>query len=275
MARRLVGAGFAVTVYNRSLDKTAPLAAAGAKVAGHPRDAAQGADIVFCMVADDPASRAMWLGEAGALAGASRGAVLVDCSTLTVEWVRELAQVAAARGCAFVDAPVTGSKGAAANGELNFLVGGDASALEKARPALVAMSRSIVHLGPTGSGALVKLINNFVCGVQVASIAEALAWIERSGLDRAKAQSILLDGAPGSPLVKLIASRINAGDYTPNFLLRLMAKDLGYALKEGAAAGHPLQTPESALEVFQRAIAAGHGDQDMAAVVEPLRKKQA
>lgn len=274
MARRLVGAGFAVTVYNRSMDKTAPLVKAGAKAAHHARDAAMGAEIVFCMVADDVASRAMWLGDKGALAGAARGAVLVDCSTLTVEWVRELAQAAEARGCAFVDAPVTGSKGAAANGELNFLVGGDAASLEKIRPALAAMSRSIVHLGPSGSGALVKLINNFVCGVQVAAIAEALAWIERSGLDRAKAQSILLDGAPGSPLVKLIAARINARDYTPNFLLRLMAKDLGYAMKEGAAAGQPLKTPESALEVFERAIAAGLGDQDMAAVVEPLRGRK-
>jgi 3-hydroxyisobutyrate dehydrogenase len=199
--------------------------------------------------------------------------VLVDCSTLTVEWVRELAQAAVARGCTFVDAPVTGSKAAAANGELNFLVGGEAAALEKIRPALAAMSRSITHLGPTGSGALVKLVNNFVCGVQVASIAEAFAWIERSGLDRAKAMSILVDGAPGSPLVKLIASRMTAHDYTPNFLLRLMAKDLGYAIQEGAAAGAPLATPVKALEVFQRAIAAGHGEKDMAAVVEPLRQK--
>lgn len=274
MARRLVGAGFAVTVYNRSIDKTAPLAKAGAHVAHTARDAANGADIVFSMVADDVASRALWLGENGALAGAMHGAVLVDCSTLTVEWVRELALAAQARGCAFVDAPVTGSKAPAASGELNFLVGGDAAAVEKIRPALAAMGRSVTHLGPTGSGALVKLINNFVCGVQVAAIAEAMAWIERAGLDRAKAQSILLDGAPGSPLVKTIAARINAEDYTPNFLLRLMAKDLGYAIKESAAAGQPLKTPTSALEVFQNAIAAGHGEQDMAAVVAPLRNKR-
>jgi 3-hydroxyisobutyrate dehydrogenase len=272
MARRLAGGGFSVTVYNRSVDKTAPLVTAGAKVAHNPRDAAMGAEIVFCMVADDVASRAMWLGDTGALAGAARGAVLVDCSTLTVEWVRELARAAEARGCAFVDAPVTGSKGAAANGELNFLVGGEEAALEKIRPALAAMSRSITHLGPTGSGALVKLINNFVCGVQVAAIAEAFAWVERSGLDRARAMSILVDGAPGSPLVKLIAGRMTANDYTPNFLLRLMAKDLSYAIQEGAAAGASLATPVTALEVFQRAIAAGHGEKDMAAVVEPLRK---
>jgi 3-hydroxyisobutyrate dehydrogenase len=274
MARRLVGAGFALTVYNRSVAKTVPLVTAGAHIAHMPRDATMGADIVFSMVADDTASRAMWLGDNGALAGATRGAVLVECSTLTVEWVRELAAAAQARGCAFVDAPVTGSKGAAAKGELNFLVGGDAASVEKIRPALSAMSRSIVHLGPSGSGALVKLINNFVCGVQLASFAEACAWIERSGVDRAKALSILLDGAPGSPLVKTIAARINENDYTPNFLLRLMAKDLGYATKEAAAAGRPIATPAPALELFQRAIAAGHGDKDMAAVIEVLRQNR-
>ena len=114
--------------------------------------------------------------------------------------------MASARGCEFLDAPVTGSKTQAAAGELNFLVGGDAATLEKVRPVLAAMSKAIVHLGPTGSGALLKLINNFVCGVQVASLAEALAMIERSGLDRAKALEILTDGAPGSPLVKAVSA---------------------------------------------------------------------
>ena len=272
MTRRLLGAGFAVTVYNRSRARAEPLATAGARVAGSPREAAIGADIMFSMVADDAASRAMWLGPDGAVAGAARGAVLVECSTLTVAWVRELAQAAAARGAEFVDAPVTGSKNQAAAGELNFLVGGSAAALEKIRPALAPMSRSITHLGPTGSGALVKLINNFMCGVQLASAAEALAWIEQSGLDRAKALGVPLDGAPASPLVKTVTARMVANDFAPNFLLKLMTKDLGYAVQESAARGQPLATAAAALEVFHRAIAAGHGDKDMSAVVESLRQ---
>jgi 3-hydroxyisobutyrate dehydrogenase len=186
--------------------------------------------------------------------------------------VQELAQAADVCGCEFVDAPVTGSKVAAANGELNFLVGGAETALEKIRPVLAPMSKSIAHLGPTGSGALVKLINNFVCGVQVASIAEALALIERSGLDRAKALGVLLDGAPGSPLVKTMVGRMTAPDFTPNFMLKLMAKDLGYAIKEGGARGVSPATAAAALEVFQRSIDAGYGDLDMSAVVETLRK---
>lgn len=272
MSRRLRAAGFPVTVYNRTREKAAAVIAAGADFADSPRAAAAGADVVFSMVADDAASRRMWLGDRGALAGARRGAVLVESSTLTVEWVRELAAEAAERGAEFVDAPVTGSKNAAAAGELNFLVGGSEAALETIRPALNAMGRRVTHLGPTGSGALVKLINNFVCGVQLASIAEALAWIEQSGLDRAQALEVLLEGAPGSPIAKLTTSRMIAGDFTPNFPLKLMAKDLGYAVKESAARGRPLATATAAYGVFQRAIAAGHGDKDMSAVVELLRR---
>ncbi len=272
MARRLLGAGFALTVFNRSAAKAAALAAAGARVSATPREAAAGADVVICMVADDAASRTMWLGADGALAGASRGAILADCSTLTVGWVKELAAEAQRHGCEFVDAPVTGSKLAAAAGELNFLIGGSAAALEKIGPVLVPMSRSVTHLGPTGSGALIKLINNFVCGVHVAAMAEALAWIERSGLDRTQSLGVLLDGAPGSPIAKVVSSRMTAGDYTPNFLLALMAKDLGYAVQERGISGATLATATSALEVFRRAIAAGHGDKDMSAVIEPLRR---
>ena len=273
MARRLLGAGFALAVYNRNRARAEALAGAGARVAETPRDAAAGAEIVISMVADDVASRAMWLGDDGALAGAAHGAVLVECSTLTVRWINELAQAAAARGCEFVDAPVTGSKNAAAAGELNFLAGGPAAALDKIRPVLAPMSRSIVHLGPTGAGALVKLVNNFVCGVQLVVAAEALVWLERSGVDRAKALAVLTEGAPGSPLFKTVTARMTAPDFTANFLLKLMAKDLGYAIEEAAACGQPLPTAATALDAFRRAIAAGHGERDMAAVVEPMRDR--
>lgn len=273
MARRLLGAGFAVTVFNRTPARAEPLAAAGARVAGSPREAAAGAEVVFSMVADDAASRAMWLGPDGAIAGAARGAVLVECSTLTVAWVQELAQAAAAAGAECIDAPATGSKNQAAAGELNFLTGGNAAALETIRPALNAMGRSVTHLGPTGSGALLKLINNFLAGVHVAATAEAVAWIERTELDRAQAIAFLSDSAVGSPVTKTVAARMCAPDFTPNFFLRLMAKDLGYASGEAAKAGQQLTSAAMARDVFQRAIAAGHGDKDMSAVVEPLRRR--
>jgi 3-hydroxyisobutyrate dehydrogenase len=222
------------------------------------------------MVADDAASRSVWLGEHGALPAAARGAVLVESSTLSIRWVKELAAAASAQGCQLLDAPVTGSKVQAATGELLFLVGGSADALETARPAFQAMGRAVRHLGPTGSGAMLKLINNFVCGVQIASLAEGLALIERSGLDRELALDVLKNGAPGSPLFRLIADRMTARDFTPNFLLRLMSKDLAYAVAEAEQRSLDLMTASAALQRFQQALAAGHGDKDMSALIELL-----
>jgi 3-hydroxyisobutyrate dehydrogenase len=271
MARRLLGAGYPVTVYNRTPERAAPLADAGARVADSPRDAAEGAAIVISMVADDAASRDVWLGGRGALGAAAAGAVFVESSTLTPEWVTELATEAAARGCALLDAPVTGSKSQASSGELLFLVGGDAAALERARPAFAAMGRGVVHVGPTGSGALLKLVNNFLCGVQAASLAEALALVERAGLDRDKAVDVLTNGAPGSPLIKTLAARMTARAYTPSFQLSLMAKDLTYARRAAARHGVSLTTAATALAAFERAKAAGLGEHDVSAVVEPLR----
>jgi 3-hydroxyisobutyrate dehydrogenase len=273
MAARLLAAGYPLTVWNRTRERTGPLAELGATVAESPAGAAEGAEIIFSMLADDAACRATWLGEDGALESALAGAVLVESSTVTVAWVEELSEVAEARGLTLVDAPVTGSKAQAAAGQLLFLAGGSAEAVERVAPALRAMGRDVIHLGPTGSGARMKLINNFLCGVQIASLAEALAMIERSGLEPAKAVGVLTQGAPGSPLVNAISARMMQRQYEPNFYLQLMAKDLQYATVEAAEQGIDAMTGTAALRVFERAIAAGLGEQDIAAVVEPFRAR--
>ena len=272
MAGRLLSASFPLTVYNRNRDKARPLAASGADVADSPRDAASRSEIVISMVADDAASRAVWFGENGALAGAQRGSVLIESSTLSVGYVKELADAAAQRGCQFLDAPVTGTKPHAASGQLLFLVGGSATVLDAVRPVLAAMSRDVIHLGPQGSGARMKLINNFVCGVQAASFAEALAMAKVAGLDQATAAKILTEGAPGSGIVKRIAAQLTAND-DPNFILRLMAKDLAYAVNEASAQGMQLQTASAALQIFQQAVAAGHGDEDFSAVTKAFKHR--
>jgi 3-hydroxyisobutyrate dehydrogenase len=134
------------------------------------------------------------------------------------------------------------------------------------------MSKQIVHLGPAGSGAKMKLINNFLCGVQAASLAEGLAWIERSGLDPKKALSILNAGAPASPLLGAISERMINRNYGVNFLLKLMAKDMRYAEDEAATCNVSLTTAEVSRALFDNAIAKGFGEQDMASVIEPLRQ---
>ena len=271
MARRLLDAGFPLTVYNRNPERC-KLFQPGATVANSPRDAAARADIVISMVADDVASKAMWLGDNGALAGVAAGTVLIESSTLSVSWIKELASAATARGCELLDAPVTGTKPHAAAGQLIFLVGGSEAALAKANPALAAMGKDIVPLGPTGSGSLMKLVNNFMAGVQAASFAEAVALVDANGLNREKAISILTSGAPGSPLVNRIAATSASGDFTPNFILRLMAKDLGYAATEGAHNGVPLRTASAALEVFRQAVEKGYGEEDFSAIIKSFGK---
>ena len=204
MAARLLSTGFPLSVYNRSREKSAVLAKSGAFVARSPGEAAARAEIVISMVADDIASRAVWLGEEGALAGAPAGSLLLESSTLSVEWVRELAGMATEKKCELLDAPVTGTKPHAAAGELFFMVGGSPEGFARARGVLSVLGREAAYLGPSGSGALLKLVNNFVCGVQAASFAEALALIRASGLDRAKSVSVLSNSALASPLIKRI-----------------------------------------------------------------------
>src|SRR5688500_9013637 len=145
MARRLLDHGFDLTVWNRNASRAAALGAAGARIAATPADAARGADAVIAMLADDDASRAVWSGDAGALAAMDTGAVALDSSTLTIGWMRELGARAAARGIGFLDAPVTGSKPQAEQGVLKFLVGGDAAVVERATPLFAAMGRGQVH----------------------------------------------------------------------------------------------------------------------------------
>ncbi len=271
MASNLLKAGFSLAVYNRTRAKAERFTSAGARVADTPADAVQGASVIVSMLADDNASRAAWTGENGALAAAAPGAVLVEASTVSPAWIGELGAAAKHRGLDLLDAPVTGSRAQAEGGQLTFLVGGSDAALAKATPVLKAMSKDIVHLGLLGSGATMKLINNFLCGVQVASLAEGLAWIERSGLDRYKALTILKNGAPGSPLLSAISARMTSRDYSINFVLKLMSKDLDYAHTAAAETGVNLKTAVTARELFETAVAIGLGENDMASVIEPLR----
>src|SRR5262249_2120960 len=142
---------------------------------------------------------------------------------------------------------------------------------ERVRNVFNAMGNDIVHFGAIGSGAVMKLINNFMCGVQAAALAEAIALIERSGLDRDAALAILREGAPGSPLVKGVSARMVSRDYTVNFALELMQKDLSYAIAEAKRHGLPLTTPEPAQRLMEQAVAKGLARSDFAAVIEPLR----
>jgi 3-hydroxyisobutyrate dehydrogenase len=271
MAHNLRQAGFDLVVWNRTAAKADLFAKAGGTVALTPAEAVVGAKVVLSMLADDVASRAAWLGTNGALAAMDAGAIAIESSTASPAWIAELHAAAQAHDVRLLDAPVTGSRMQAEGGQLTFLTGGDTETIEEARPVLAAMSKQILPLGPVGSGAQLKLINNFLCGVQVASFAEALTWIERNGLDRNTALEFLKTAAPGSGIFAGMSERMTKRTYEVNFALDLMRKDLAYAQTAAEAFGIPLSTAANAEQLFIRAQDEGYGERDMSAVVEVLR----
>jgi 3-hydroxyisobutyrate dehydrogenase len=272
MAANWLQKGYPLTVYNRTRSKAEPFAAQGAQVASTPREAAAQAEIIVAMVGDDPASRAVWLGDDGALAGARPGTVLVECSTLSPDWVRELAALAAAQRCEFLDAPVTGSKPQAAAGQLNLFVGGDSATLEKVRPALEAVSARISYLGPNGAGATWKLINNMMAAVQLVALSEGMTLAQKAGIDMQQAVNLILESATASGIVKGKLPRIAESRYDDtDFSLNWMHKDIRYALALAQQLGVTLNSVEAAEIAFHRANDKGLGDQDMASVYEGVR----
>ena len=275
MATNLLKAGFPLTVYNRTRTKTEPLAAQGATVASTPAEAAKGSNVVISILADDNASRAAWLGKDGALAAMSPGSIVIECGTVSPEWIAELEKETRSRGIGLVEAPVTGSRPQAEAGQLTFLCGSDEPTLEKVRSVLEPMSKAIIYFGPIGSGSQVKLINNFLCGVQVASFAEAVAWVERTNLNRQQALDFFKNGAAGSGILTAMTERMTARTYEVNFLLRLLNKDLRYAQAAAADYGIPLSTAAVTEKLFDKAEQQGLGEKDMSAVVEVLRNNKA
>ncbi len=277
IAKCILRAGYPLRVWNRTLERAAALAEAGAHVASTPADAVRDADVVIAMVGDDNASRAAWLGEHGAAHALQRGALAVECSTLSPGWVSELASTLAARGGRFLDSPVTGSKDAAADGRLKLLLSGAEADLAAVRPVLQVFSREIVHIGPVGAGTRWKLINNALIAVQTAALAEALVLAEAAGIEPAMVDALILSGASASPIVqtKLPVMRSGAFDDT-HFALRWMAKDARYAAAMAEDFGLDLPALAGATALFERASRdEGRAVEDFCAVIEALREEPA
>ena len=271
IAQNILKAGFDLTVYNRTVAKTEPLAKLGAKVSASPSEAARDADIILSMVADDTASREVWLEERGALRSARDGTILIESSTLSHTWALELAGLAAERGLAFLDAPVNGGPSMALAGQLKTMVGGEAEVLERARPVLESFTEQITHMGPSGTGAMTKLINNVMTGVHLAALAEALYLAEQAGLNLEQVVSVVSNAGPASPIVKMKAPLMAARNYgEPSFLLRHIRKDVTYALRLAEELDAPLTTGSAARDLYRIAGELGYDDADFAAVFEAL-----
>ncbi len=274
MAGRLLAAGHDVAVFNRTPSRAEPLVRAGARLAASPRDACEHADAVVAMTADDVSSRAMWLGEHGALAASvAPRAFAIECSTLSHAWVDALARAARERGLRYLDAPVTGLPSAAAAGELTLLVGAEQQDLEAARPLLAALANRIFHFGPVGSGTIYKLVVNLVGSVQIASAAEGLALAERAGLDLERVVDAIAVSQAASPQVVRNTRRMleRGFDRDVVFTAVLRLKDVDYALQLGRSVGLGTPFGDAAHAAFQRLVELGGDENHEARVIDVAR----
>jgi 3-hydroxyisobutyrate dehydrogenase len=269
MAANLLKAGHhELTVWNLTPEAVKKLAASGAKVAATPREAAEGNDFIFAMVSNDEASRHVWLDRSnGALAGAKAGAIAIESSTLTPEWVRELGSFTSKAGVTLLDAMVSGSTPQAESAQLVFLVGGDAQALKRAKPLLEALGSSIQHAGPEACGALAKLATNTLMGVQLATLAEMVGMLKRQGVDPKLVLDAVSATAMWNPHLTRDAESMLSGDFETKFPIRLLEKDLGYTVKT-AGGDAEVPTVSAVRNVFKRAIEENLGDLNMTAVVK-------
>ena len=275
MAARLVGAGHDVRVWNRSPGKAAGLIAAGAAEAATPKDAAEGAEAVFSMVADDPASDTCWFGANGAMAALTPGAFVIECSTVSHGQSGKLAAAAAERGLRYLDCPVNGPPAMAAEGELTLLVGAEPANLDAARPWLEAISSSILHFGPTGTGTAYKLINNLLGAVHVAATAEAAHLARALGLDVETTAAAIETGPVGSPHAKRMIRPMMEGRPADTFGLAigLREKDSRYCLAMAHGMGLTLSLGENAHDWYA-AAARTHGSEDDSLLLETIARHQ-
>ena len=264
MAGRYLDSGFSVAVWNRSKSKAENLIARGARCASTPGDAAEGADAIVTMVADDEASHAVWLSKDGAAATAKAGTLAIECSTVSYRHALDLARELRGRGLVYIDSPVTGLPDAAANGKLTLLVGAEPADLERARPYLAPLSTTIRHFGAVGTGTVYKLINNLMGAIQIAGIAEGLAIAEQAGLDMKLVLEAVETGVAASPQVIRHSKRMVARNFSgATFTAALRHKDAAYAvaLAENLLSDVPVMG-RAAVEAYARAKALAPDDDE-------------
>lgn len=266
MAKNLLAAGHSLRVYNRNAARCEELKAAGAQAFTSPAEVVRGAGFVVSIIADDDATRAVMLGSDGVVGAAAPGTIIIDSSTNTPMMAREVAQAAGARGLFYLDAPVSGSLVQAAGKELVFMVGGDRGAFDRAQPVLGDMGRMTSYMGGSGTGATIKLINNMLSGTVSTALAEAMAVAEAAGLDATSVQQVLGEGAAGSRLLKSKMPKMLGRDFSPQFQLALMEKDLRYFLALAQSCDRPAPIASLVRSQLQSARRAGLGTLDVAAV---------
>lgn len=273
MARNILKAGHELTVYNRTRERAEELAGEGATAAGSAREAAQGAAVVCTCLSTPDVVRGVVLDGDGALAGAAEGTVFVDFSTIDPDTIRELAGRCDEAGTRLLDAPVSGGVTGAAAGKLTVIVGGDPEAFATARPVFEAVGEKITHVGPSGAGSTIKLINQMLVGVNLAAVVEAFTTATLAGIDPKLLFDILGASAGGSAVMsRAVPDFFLKRNFEAGFALKLLCKDLDLALGLGKELRTPLFVTAAARQLYEEARALGMDDQDITAAILPRER---
>lgn len=273
MAMNLLKAGYEVTVHNRTRDREVPVAEAGAQRAASPQQAAAAAEIVITCVSDTPDVEAVILGEQGVIHGAQPGTIVVDMSTISPTATQQMAQALTEQGLHMVDAPVSGGSEGAQKGTLSIMVGGEAAIVERVRPVLAAMGKTITHIGGIGAGQTTKAINQIIVAGTYWAIAEGMALGLKADLDMDRVVQAVSGGAAGSWGLDHRSGNMIANEYPLGFRVRLHQKDLNIALAAARELGVTLPVAAYVEQVETGLIGRGFGDEDVSAIARSIRQQ--
>jgi len=273
MARNLLAAGYEVIAWNRSDRPLEELVAAGARAADGPAALAREADVVISIVKDDAAVREVLGGPEGAIAAARPGSLVVDMSTVSPALVRELAAEAAAREVAFLDAPVSGGDVGAREGALSIMAGGDAAAVERARPVFDVLGSRVTHVGAAGAGQVAKACNQVLVAVIFGGLAEALVLGSKLGADPAAILDAVGGGMAANRIMEMRRGNFLGHDFTPGFKIDLHHKDLEIALGASGEVDAPLPLTAEVQQMFRQLRAAGFGEEDDSALLRVAEQR--
>jgi 3-hydroxyisobutyrate dehydrogenase len=271
MARNLLKAGYPLTVHNRTKSKARDILSQGAVWAASPARAAAASDVVITCVTDTADVQAVLLGQNGVIEKARPGLICVDMSTISPSATRQMGQTLEAKGVTLIDAPVSGGEIGAIEAKLSIMMGGPKEAVEKVRPVMEVMGRTVTHCGPLGSGQITKLANQVMVIHTIMSIAEGLAFAEKAGLDLETTLKVTSAGAAASHSLKALGPKIIAGDLGPAFMVDLQQKDLRLVLEYADQIKQPLPGAALAKQLLASLQAKGRGKDGTQALIDVIR----
>jgi len=272
MARNLLKAGHVLIIHNRSRAAVDELTREGARPMNNAKDVAEHSDIVVTVLPDSPDVELVYVSEQGIFAGAKSGSLLVDMSSISPLVARKLAAAAERRGCDMLDAPVSGGEAGAIGATLSIIIGGKASAVERAMPLFQTLGKNIVHIGDAGAGQITKAANQMVVGATIAIVAEALVLAKKAGVDPAKVRQALLGGFAQSKILEAHGQKMLERNFNPGFRIRLHEKDMKIALATGSEYGVPLMVSGVVAQMMTAMKGMALADLDHSALVKLIEE---